>query len=315
MIHESTELASNFTVSRYQELRPLLSICDGKGKAWDELLGAVRRRISERFLRPIRELERFDKCEELSIRPGFAILALDCLLIDTIQSFREGRVASGEVSPAHSFKTFLNSPRFVDFKKNERGDFFNYVRNAILHNGETRRDWKIRIDTPGLVYRDPVTRTKTINRRLFHGAVIREWRELLAQIRNGDTTSREPFLRRMDALSGLPRDSYRNFYFAYGSNLLETECRRTAPDAQAYGNAFLPNYKIRFTKHDAATIVPDPTSNIWGFVYRLHDRDWKELQTREAGYQSVPVTVYLAAPHREDDPSPVRAQTFVSVDE
>lgn len=58
--------------------------------AWREVIDAVQRRIQERYLTPIEELARFDDEDELPYRPGFAILALDCLLIDTIQSFREG---------------------------------------------------------------------------------------------------------------------------------------------------------------------------------------------------------------------------------
>src|SRR5215831_15846109 len=93
----ASELASHFTVGRFQEIRQLLDQDDPS--AWDEALSAVRRRIAERFLRPMRDLAQFDKQDELPNRPGYAILALDCLLIDTIMSFREGRVSTGEVSP------------------------------------------------------------------------------------------------------------------------------------------------------------------------------------------------------------------------
>src|SRR5262249_48694813 len=154
-------------------IRQLLD--QGDPSAWDEALSAVRRRIAERFLRPMRDLARFDKQDELPNRPGFAILALDCLLIDTIMSFREGRVSTGEVSTAHSFRQFLKSQPFRDFSSRDRSDFFDYVRNGILHNGETRKDWKVRIDTTRLLER--TTTTRTINRRLFHAAVIRQWRD------------------------------------------------------------------------------------------------------------------------------------------
>lgn len=317
MIHVSTELASNFTVGRYRELRSNLPL-EGVGASWGEVVCAVRRRISEQFLIPIRELERYDKRAELPFRPGFAILALDCLLIDTIQSFREGRVSTGEVSPAQTFKQFLSSPRFADFSGSDRGEFFNYVRNGILHNGETRKDWKVRIDTPRMLHRDQETGTKTINRRLFHAAVICEWRDLLTQLRTGQAAPREPFLRRMDAIAGLPIEPFRHFYFAYGSNLVQTECHRTAPDAQPYGMAFLPGYKVNFTKHsttragDTATIVSDPTTNMWGFVYRVHDKDKARIEAREGGYEMVNLTVYLVAPHPGEDPTPIKAFTFVA---
>jgi hypothetical protein len=83
--------------------------------------------------------------------PGFAILSLDCLLIDTIQSFREGRFSTGEVSPPVLFKSFLKNPKFSDFNGRDREEFFHYVRNALPHNGETRKDWKIRFDTAGIL--------------------------------------------------------------------------------------------------------------------------------------------------------------------
>ena len=128
-----------------------------------------------------------------------AILALDCLLIDTIQSFREGRITTGDVSPAQSFKTFLSSQRFADFTRSDRGEFFQYVRNAILHNGETRKDWKIRIDTKRVLERDPVMKTRTINRHHFHTAIEQEFRDLVAVLESGDVKARQQLLRRLEA--------------------------------------------------------------------------------------------------------------------
>lgn len=314
----TTELASNFTVARYTTLRPQLTATTPSDGAWHEVIDAMRRRIQERFLTPVHELTRFDEQDELPYRPGFAILALDCLLIDTIQSFREGRVSTGEVSPAQSFKTFLSSPRFVDFKKTDRGEFFQYVRNAILHNGETRKDWKIRIDTHRMLERDPTTRTRTINRQHLHAAIEQEFNDLIALIESGDPEARRQFLRRLDAMAGLPVDALRNFYFAYGSNLKDKECHRTATEARAYGVAFLPGYRLAFTKHstdrdgDAATIKKDSTSIVWGFVYRVNDHDRKKLKKREGGYDEIGTTVYLITPTPEDDPTPLEAFTFAA---
>jgi cation transport regulator ChaC len=267
---------------------------------------------------PIAELARFDDEDELPYRPGFAILALDCLLIDTIQSSREGRVTTGDVSSAQSFKNFLSSPRFTDFAKNDRGEFFQYVRNAILHNGETRKDWKIRIDAHRMLERDPVTRTRTINRQHFHAAIEAEFQDLVAQLRAGNVEARRQFLRRMDAMAGIPIEALRNFYFAYGSNLKDKECRRTAPTAEAYAVAFLPSYRLEFTKHsttrngDAATIEKDPTSMVWGYVYRISDEDREALRKREGGYAEVTMTVYLMPPTADDDPTAQEAFTFIA---
>ena len=108
-------------------------------------------------------------------------------------------------------------------------------RNAILHNGETRKNWKIRIDTERMLERDHATNTRTINRKLFHSAVEQEFQQLCQFLQSGETKARQGFLNRMDAMAGLPVDPLRNFYFAYGSNLKDAECRRTARNAQGYG--------------------------------------------------------------------------------
>jgi len=257
----------------------------------------------------------------LPFRPGFAILALDCLLIDTIQSFREGRVSTGEVSPAHSFKAFLRSSRFSVFSGKDRGDFFLYVRNAILHNGETRRDWKIRIDTDQMLERNPTTGTRTINRHYFHAAVEKEWADFVGLLESADSAARATCLRRMDAMAGIPAEPLSSFYFAYGSNLKDVECRRTACGADAYGAAFLPGFRLTFNKHsttrggDAANIEHDTSSVVWGFVYRVNDNDRKALGKCEGGYVEIAkITVYLTSPTSGDNPTPLSAFTFAAVD-
>jgi hypothetical protein len=139
---KDTEIASDFTVGRYEEIRVTLNTAGPDNAEWQEILNAFERRIQQRFLRPIKELEVHDE-EDRDQRPtraGFAIMILDCVLIDTIQSFREGREITGEMSSAKSFKTFLKSPRFSEFKSKDREDFVEYVRHALLHNGETRKN-------------------------------------------------------------------------------------------------------------------------------------------------------------------------------
>jgi hypothetical protein len=147
-----------------------------------------------------------------------------------------------------------------------------------------------------MLERDPVTKTLTINRQAFHSAVEAEFRDLIALLESGDADARARFLRRLDAMAGLPIRALRNFYFAYGSNLKEEECRRTAHQAESYGVAFLPGYRLAFTKHsitrngDAANITQDSTSMVWGYVYRITEEDREALRKREGGYRDEAVT-------------------------
>jgi hypothetical protein len=192
-----TEIASNYTVTDYTLVRPDLDAANPRAEAWTEVIDVFRRRIDERFLLPIALL----LSPQAGSVPGFAILALDCLLIDTIQSFREGRVTTGEIRPGRSFKNFLRSPRFTAFSSRDRDDFFHYVRNGLLHNGETRGDWKVRADTVNMLTK-AASGTRTVNRTLFHEAIVAEFNEYCAKVSSGDPKTRELFLRRMDAICG-----------------------------------------------------------------------------------------------------------------
>jgi hypothetical protein len=295
----NTEIASGFTVGDYRALRQRLVPESQITSEWKRVFGAFHRRITERFLQPIAELGRYDDLDELPMRPGFAILALDCLLIDTLQSFREGRASTGEVSPAKSFRDFLqNAAAFASFNSDDKSDFFGDIRNGLLHNGETRHNWKVRIDTDRLLTKDDEKRTRTINRRLFHAGVLREYGRLCRDLQHGDTAARSRFLVRMDAICGMAL-APGHLYFAYGSNLLESEMKRTAPSAKPIGRAYIPGYRLAFDKHsntrrcDAANIRRDFSRMVWGYVYAINAEDEAALLSREGGYSPLSATAWL----------------------
>jgi cation transport regulator ChaC len=317
----STEIASDFTAGDYHNLRDRLQIESAATPEWERVLGAFQKRIRERFLLPIAALACYDATpwRERPMRSGFAILTLDCLLIDTLQSFREGRIATGETSSAQSFKSFLKATPFSDFKSQDRSDFYSYVRNALLHNGETRQNWKIRINPATLLTKDPATGTRTLNRRLFHEGVVIEYDEFCSLLRRTESVgARKLFLKRMDALCDWPATPLKCNYFAYGSNLLENEIRKKLNYVQLepYERAYLPGWRLVFDKHsqrrlgDAANLVQDSTSMVWGFVYRLDERGVALLEEQERGYQQERVDVRLQSV--ADTPSDVAAFTFVS---
>jgi hypothetical protein len=192
-----TELASNFTIANYREIRGKLKSQESAAEEWKRVLDAFHRRISERFLKPIDELLNQDK--HPSMRAGFAILALDCLLIDTIQSFREGRIKTGESSTAKSFRTFLKASSFSDFKSKDRGDFVDDVRNGLFHNGETRGNWKIQRGNGKLLLKENGSRI--IDRTMFHDKIIVEFNQLCQDLEVPGSDQRKLFLNRMDGLT------------------------------------------------------------------------------------------------------------------
>jgi hypothetical protein len=102
--------------------------CDRQGIA--EL---VRLRLVERYVEPI---------EASTAKHGFASVALGCLLIETLQSFREGcSDTRGESSKM--FKNFFGQNHQFKRLAPRHSKFYHAVRCGLLHQGETRQGWTI----------------------------------------------------------------------------------------------------------------------------------------------------------------------------
>jgi hypothetical protein len=199
-----TEISSGFRVHDYHQVRPTLHANNPGTAAWTRVIAAFEARMSERFLDPIAVLATTSVTQP-RMRPGFAIMALNCLVIDSLQSFREGRTATNAASTAAAFKMFFNtSPSFTIFNSNDRNDFVNGVRNALLHNGETRYDWKIRRTGSQILTRDKKTGSRILNYNLFHAAVVSEYHAYVRELNSDDAAIRARFLARMDALCQWP---------------------------------------------------------------------------------------------------------------
>jgi hypothetical protein len=154
--------------------------------------------------------------------PGFAIMALACLLGETLQSFRSKAenqpVPSGpcsypagpcikvpQTTTAESFKAFLRRPSFGAAFADEKvaSSFVNGVRNGILHEAETRR-WMIWRDEPKDQMVAIEGRVYALNRGLFCAALREEFQGYLKELRDPDAASsdlRTRFLKKMRDLA------------------------------------------------------------------------------------------------------------------
>ncbi len=102
----------------------------------------VYQRLHSRYLKPFQFSDsKFKK----QFKNGFSIMANCCLLIETLQSFKNGWEDSGRKS-GKAFKQFLESePNFSVFEGKEQ-EFYQNVRCGILHQGETMGGWTINRD-------------------------------------------------------------------------------------------------------------------------------------------------------------------------
>jgi hypothetical protein len=111
----------------------------------------IRHRLEHRYIEPLK-----------GAKSGFLIMAVSCLLIETLQSFLEGWDDSDGKSKT-AFDDFfrLNADLFPNFKNSfpmvphpkkpgkNIGAFYLHIRCGILHQAETTGDYSIvRDETP-----------------------------------------------------------------------------------------------------------------------------------------------------------------------
>jgi hypothetical protein len=154
---------------------------------WVAAIDIVEDRIKGRLIQWIDQIEpsRFS---------GFAMVALDCLLIETIYGFQHGASTMDTKAP---YRAILPLPE-LGFDSATVESFIEDVRNAMVHDTETRKRWLIEMNLPaiGIVERDS-SGNFVLNRRHFHSGlrdVLNHW---LERLRSGDLVGRQKMKERM----------------------------------------------------------------------------------------------------------------------
>ena len=185
----------NMTVTR---ISPKYSITDWKSiafateKDWQKAIDVLRDRIEGRFVRPIRLIESYEYS-------GFAVLALDCLLMETLQQFKEG-LPESKGSRA-TFKRFLMTSTFKSYFDDAKSSlFYDQIRCGILHQAETKKSSKIvtKKSAPLVAYSHD-SKGLVVNRRLCHAQLMTEFEDYLSNLRDPSNLAlRDNFRKKMN---------------------------------------------------------------------------------------------------------------------
>jgi len=141
----TVRLSTTITVAKYRQLE--------RDHDKHRIAQFLRARFAERYLRPAQGSP--------SSKNGFAMMAIACLMIEALESFRLGWPDSRGRSQ-NAFRFFFREwPRFAVFTSHA-DDFYRGVRNGILHQAETTGGWRIQRRGP-LFDAD----AKTLNAALF----------------------------------------------------------------------------------------------------------------------------------------------------
>ena len=124
---QQTQLARDFTVANYKDA------CATENKA--TIAEGLRRRFIQRYIDPVTPA----KGQKMD---GFTMLAISCLMVESLQSFYEGwKDTHGKSELA--FRHFFDSHSQFYCFRDHIPQFYKNVRCGILHQAETTGGWKI----------------------------------------------------------------------------------------------------------------------------------------------------------------------------
>ena len=155
---DALRISPKYTSLDWQALDPATQ------KDWKKAAEVVRDRLEGRFLRFA------SRCLK-SKDSGFVVLAIDCLLAETIQQFHDG-VTNGHRQSEKLVKRFLEGSRFQpDFDAPARTAFYQDIRCGLLHQAEAKKMWLIRRKQPALLQKVASGQGYIVDVEQFHASV------------------------------------------------------------------------------------------------------------------------------------------------
>jgi hypothetical protein len=148
---------------KWDELRLLLNSDYKYNNLWENAIVLFKNRLNRKFFNPVQTIINHQKLEG----EGFAIVTVQCALIESLASFRTGEIYTmrrTKASPSYlydgskkMFVGFLNSAEiFKDnfWKLDKKGnslinnpfnaeDFYTNVRCGLMHEARTKAEWNI----------------------------------------------------------------------------------------------------------------------------------------------------------------------------
>lgn len=174
------EIAPGIDASEWKRL----DLASNENKDWQRAIHIFRSRITGRYLEAADLLVEIDqKRLPRQRRFGFAVLAIDCLLVETLQAFIEGRTDTKNHSE-EMFVNFLTSRQSfnADFKATLARKFYKQFRCGILHQAETTGQALVRSVGPLLRLEG---NKMTLNRNEFHSRLKKEFDQYLKDLALG----------------------------------------------------------------------------------------------------------------------------------
>lgn len=176
---------------------------------WNRMVEIFKDRIESRFLKPIRMIAKDPDIGEFS---GFSILALDCLIIETLNQFYSG-LDETEGPHNKAFWSFFKNSEFFKkhFSKKKAFTFYSHYRCGILHQAQTKGKSLVRIGQNTMIQsvENDISKGLIVDRSKFHKAVEDEITSYMEKLKIGDEENfdlRENFVNKMNIICGLQKN-------------------------------------------------------------------------------------------------------------
>lgn len=174
-----------------------LTLVDGNSTKWAEGISIIKDRFDSRFFNHINNI----RPDEFS---GFVIMAIDCLLIETLMQFYLGADNTEVHYKGKQWMAFTdffkNSSHFsTAFKTNQIcHTFYQHFRCGLLHQAQTKKKSLIKVCEPELLSFAAPTNINAgliIDREKFHDNLVSEFNDYLKKLTNNENNFKGNNLR------------------------------------------------------------------------------------------------------------------------
>ena len=179
------EIAPKFRCSDWKNLN--LDSTEEVSADWVKGIGALEARLNDRFIFPADELVKLGNDQKgTKQRFGFAILALDFIVLETLAAFRKGVGDHNGQSKSlcsdflSEWSIFKNSFTPNEPIKKEAIEFYKSCRCGIHHSGSTNSGLTVGIS--GDTFQIVEGRVAIINRTKFHDGIKSEFKSYLSEL-------------------------------------------------------------------------------------------------------------------------------------
>lgn len=158
---------------------------------WEKAIKIFEDRFIERYFDPIDLLIKNPKLN------GFAIMALNCLLVETFYQFEKG--FDKTTNNREEYVSFLmNNLSCIVTSKNMANHFYKDIRCGILHSAETKNGSILSIDSDIAIESIEGKDSIKVNVSTFSKKIKEYFQSYILKLRTADNNKRENFIKKMN---------------------------------------------------------------------------------------------------------------------